>query len=84
MFFSVFPPFWIVGALVLFMKLEPVPESECGKTAAEQAAEIAIIRKVEVKWAKRSLLALIGLVIIIALVILSLLLAHTGPFARHQ
>ncbi|RDB16345.1 hypothetical protein Hypma_003052 [Hypsizygus marmoreus] len=59
-----FPPFWILGAIILLSPLrEPEPSSATSewmpeKTEGERQMLIAEMRKVEVKWAKRCLLAL--------------------------
>ncbi|KAF5346753.1 hypothetical protein D9756_010379 [Leucocoprinus leucothites] len=63
-----FPPFWVIGACILLSPLR-VPSSaadqESGvgvwlpeKTEAEKQAFIAHLRKAELKWAKRCLVAL--------------------------
>ncbi|KAL0957050.1 hypothetical protein HGRIS_003150 [Hohenbuehelia grisea] len=73
-----FPPFWIIGALILTSKLqapaEPSPESDAelawlpDKTTAERDAIVQHIRRVEVKWAKRSLIAILVLCILVAMI----------------
>lgn len=60
--FTVFPIFWAVGAAIIFTDLNPIPETECGKTADEQAEELAIIRAEELKWAWRCLYALVAFI----------------------
>ncbi|KJA18949.1 hypothetical protein HYPSUDRAFT_144360 [Hypholoma sublateritium FD-334 SS-4] len=64
-----FPPFWIFGAFILMSPLRepasaPAAEGEEAvevwmpeKTPAERAALIATLRAVEVKWARRCLVA---------------------------
>ena len=63
---TVFPPFWIFGAFILLSPLrEPPATSDEApawmpeKTEAERQQIIAEMRKVELKWARRSLFALL-------------------------
>ncbi|ESK87584.1 hypothetical protein Moror_1987 [Moniliophthora roreri MCA 2997] len=61
-----FPPFWILGACILFTPLH-APDADQStpngwlpeKTEAERAAIIATLRKAELKWAWRCLFALL-------------------------
>ena len=69
--FVVFPPFWILGAIFLISPLRPPPSDEAGfpawlpeKTTAERQKIIESLRKVELKWARRCLIALIGLLLV--------------------
>ncbi|KAG8976130.1 hypothetical protein FRB90_009302 [Tulasnella sp. 427] len=78
-----FPAFWIIGVMIYFTRLEPTPEAECGKTAAEQADEIALLRKAELKWSKRCAWALLGLIAIIGLIVLICFAAKVGVF-KHR
>jgi len=62
----VFPPFWIFGAFILFSPLREPPTTSDSvlawmpeKTEAERQQIIAEMRKVELKWARRSLFALL-------------------------
>ncbi|KAJ7585248.1 hypothetical protein C8J56DRAFT_862868 [Mycena floridula] len=62
-----FPPFWILGAIILLSPLrapadEPDLEWLPEKTDAERQAVIQHLRKAELKWAWRCLLALVALV----------------------
>ncbi|KAF8151724.1 hypothetical protein B0H34DRAFT_862103 [Crassisporium funariophilum] len=66
-----FPPFWIFGAFILLSPLrEPqstsdsVPAWMPEKTEAERQQIIAEMRQVELKWAHRSLYALIILIVL--------------------
>ncbi|KAL0060478.1 hypothetical protein AAF712_012711 [Marasmius tenuissimus] len=63
-----FPPFWILGALILITPLR-APDEDVNdptsshawlpeKTEAEKAAIISHLRKAELKWAWRCLFAL--------------------------
>jgi len=67
----VFPPFWIMGALILLSPLRPpsaATDAEAAwlpeKTEAEREQIIAQMRRVEVKWAMRCLLALIVFILL--------------------
>lgn len=71
--FSVFPPFWIMGAIILLSPLrapEPSPSSSWlpDKSESERQEIIVEMRRVEVKWAWRCLWAL-GVFICIGVVI---------------
>ncbi|KAF8235777.1 hypothetical protein L208DRAFT_1255076 [Tricholoma matsutake] len=68
-----FPPFWIIGALILLSPLRAPsaptdPDTETAwlpeKTEAEREQIIAQMRKVEIKWAKRCLWATVILVLL--------------------
>ncbi|KIY49214.1 hypothetical protein FISHEDRAFT_23881, partial [Fistulina hepatica ATCC 64428] len=71
----VFFPAWIMGAFILNSPLTMPPPEEDGtpswlpeKTDAERQELLHEMRHVEVKWAKRCLYALLGLVVLIAAV----------------
>lgn len=69
LFLVVFPPFWLLGSFIL-MSSPKAPEGwEPTKTAEERAALIAAFRKAEVRWAKRCLFALLGLLLVVAIVV---------------
>ena len=66
---AVFPPFWIMGALILITPLR-APDEDINdptsphawlpeKTEAEKAAIISHLRKAELQWAWRCLFALL-------------------------
>ncbi|KAG8954913.1 hypothetical protein FRC04_010397 [Tulasnella sp. 424] len=78
-----FPPFWIIGVMIFFTRLEPTPEAECGKSAAEQADEIELLRKAELKWSKRCAFALLGLIALVGLIVLICFAAKVGAF-KHR
>ncbi|KAK0205460.1 hypothetical protein DFS33DRAFT_1328509 [Desarmillaria ectypa] len=64
-----FPPFWIMGAFILFSPLHEPSSSPSDawlpdKTDAEKQLIISRLRKAEVKWARRSLFALVLLLVI--------------------
>lgn len=67
----VFPPFWIFGAFILFSPLREPPSTSDSvpawmpeKTEAERQQIIAEMRKVELKWARRSFFALIIILVL--------------------
>jgi len=69
-----FPPFWIFGAFILFSPLREPPATSDSipawmpeKTEAERQQIIAEMRKVELKWARRSLYAFL-ITIVLAIV----------------
>ncbi|KAJ7510441.1 hypothetical protein B0H11DRAFT_1790701 [Mycena galericulata] len=71
-----FPPFWIMGVIILLSPLRaPPPANTPGawlpeKTDAERQLIIKRMRTVELKWARRCLYALLALIhLIIAVVI---------------
>jgi len=66
-----FPPFWIFGAFILFSPLREPPAASDSvpawmpeKTEAERLQIIAEMRKVELKWARRSLYALLVTIVL--------------------
>ncbi|KAJ3515796.1 hypothetical protein NMY22_g14355 [Coprinellus aureogranulatus] len=67
--YAVFPPFWVLGAFILFSPLREPPASDGSpvwmpeKTEAERRLIIRKMREVEVKWSKRCIYALLGLAI---------------------
>ncbi|TFK75034.1 hypothetical protein BDN72DRAFT_886129 [Pluteus cervinus] len=67
-----FPLFWILGAIILISPLSAPDSSDAvlswlpEKTDAERQQIIKDVRKTELKWAKRCLLALIALIFLAA------------------
>ncbi|SJL10549.1 uncharacterized protein ARMOST_13936 [Armillaria ostoyae] len=64
-----FPPFWIMGAFILCSPLHEPSSSPSDawlpdKTDAEKQLIISRLRKAEVKWARRSLFALVLLLVV--------------------
>ncbi|KAK0468995.1 uncharacterized protein EV420DRAFT_1296849 [Desarmillaria tabescens] len=64
-----FPPFWIMGAFILFSPLHEPSSSPSDawlpdKTDAEKEMIISRLRKAEVKWARRSLVAIVLLLVV--------------------
>lgn len=64
---AVFPPFWLLGALILASPLRAPVDFEPTKTDAERQELVGAMRKVELKWAKRCAWALVVLGIIIGI-----------------
>jgi hypothetical protein len=76
----VFPPFWLIGSLILFSRLRPTPEWEMGKTDEEKKFILDRMRSTEVKWAKRCLVAFVVLIVItIPLVAVLCVITTSGP-----
>ncbi|KAF7330257.1 hypothetical protein MVEN_02463400 [Mycena venus] len=69
-----FPPFWIMGVIILLSPLRAPPAATPStawlpeKTDAERQVIIDRMRKAELKWAKRCLYALVALVLVAAVV----------------
>jgi len=66
-----FPPFWVMGIIILTSKLRPTEDWELGKTEDEKTRLLAEMRIVEVKWAKRCIYALLTLFTIILVIVLA-------------
>ncbi|EPS97415.1 hypothetical protein FOMPIDRAFT_23496, partial [Fomitopsis schrenkii] len=66
-----FPLFWIAGALILISPLRAPEEWELSKTEAEHQELIEGMRRTEIKWAKRCLIALLVLTVAIVVVALA-------------
>lgn len=62
-----FPPFWILGAIILLSPLHAPAEFEPAKPEAERQELIGMIRKTEIRWAKRCAWALLILVLVLAM-----------------
>ncbi|KIJ37281.1 hypothetical protein M422DRAFT_33825 [Sphaerobolus stellatus SS14] len=60
----VFFPFWLVGIYILFSPLKMTEDWESGKTEDEKVYQYMVIRRTELKWARRCLLATYGLLAI--------------------
>lgn len=67
LFGFLFPAFWILGAIILLMPLRPTPDWEAGKSPIQIEWSCEVIRRVELKWARRCLYALLIELSIIAL-----------------
>ena len=73
--FPVFPLFWLAGAIVLLTPLNPPSGWEPSKTEAERQELLELLRRTEVKWAKRCLVAFGLLAIVVAMITLTAVLA---------
>ncbi|KAK7032819.1 hypothetical protein R3P38DRAFT_2919063 [Favolaschia claudopus] len=77
-----FPPFWILGVIILLSPLRaPAPSHTPGawlpeKTDAERQLIIKRMRTVELKWARRCLYALLTLIHLIIAVVVGLVTWH--------
>ncbi|KAJ7284555.1 hypothetical protein C8J57DRAFT_1431967 [Mycena rebaudengoi] len=69
-----FPPFWIMGVIILMSPLRAPPAATPStswlpeKTESERQAIIDRMRAAELKWAKRCLYALLALVLVAAVI----------------
>ncbi|KAF8603924.1 hypothetical protein BDV93DRAFT_522728 [Ceratobasidium sp. AG-I] len=91
-----FPLFWLLGIFVLFSPLESLEDpvsisidvastSSITSTTPRRihTEDLDLMRATERRWALRCCLAWFGFLLIIALVIVILWMAHVGPFASH-
>ncbi|KAI6006761.1 hypothetical protein EDC04DRAFT_976206 [Pisolithus marmoratus] len=62
-----FPPFWILGAIILLSPLNAPAEFEPTKPEAERQELIRTMRETEIKWAKRCAWALLILIVVFAM-----------------
>ncbi|KAH7882487.1 hypothetical protein F5I97DRAFT_1910761 [Phlebopus sp. FC_14] len=58
-----FPPFWILGAVILLSPLTAPADFEPSKPEAERQQLVYIMRKAEVRWAKRCAWVLLCLLV---------------------
>ncbi|KIJ15392.1 hypothetical protein PAXINDRAFT_169233 [Paxillus involutus ATCC 200175] len=63
-----FPPFWILGAIILLSPLTAPADFEPSKSEDERQQLVHIMRETEVKWAKRCAFALLAFVVLLGLV----------------
>ncbi|OBZ73481.1 hypothetical protein A0H81_07291 [Grifola frondosa] len=70
-----FPPFWILGSLILLTPLAAPADWEPSKSEVERQELIASMRRTEMKWAKRSLVSLSVLVLVILVIVLAIVFA---------
>ncbi|KAG9114677.1 hypothetical protein FRC07_007613 [Ceratobasidium sp. 392] len=89
-----FPPFWVIGACILWspLRVDPAPNSnpepssslqkdiEAGYASVAQA-EVAVARKTELVYARRCLIAAITFVMLVIIVIVATRVARVGAFA---
>ena len=71
-----FPLFWVAGALILLSPLRAPEEWALSKTEAEREELIASMRRTEIKWARRCLIALSVLILIVLAVVLAVIFAR--------
>jgi hypothetical protein len=77
------PLFWVCGASILFLDLayHQTPEelAEDPRTPEERKADLAVLRRAEVRWAWRSLYALI-IIVLVVMIALLIWAGITGKF----
>ncbi|KAJ7163929.1 hypothetical protein C8R43DRAFT_258210 [Mycena crocata] len=77
-----FPPFWIMGVIILLSPLRAPPVDTPStawlpeKTEAERQVIIDRMRTAELKWAKRCLYALVAFVLIVAVTAVAVWATH--------
>lgn len=64
-----FFPFWLAGIYIFFSPLLPTTDWEAGKTEDEKKQLLRILRETEKKWARRCLLAMLGLILAVLLLV---------------
>lgn len=62
--FAVFPPLWILGAIIWITPLTVPADFEPSKSGTERQQLAQIVRNAEVRWAKRCVWALVGLLVL--------------------
>ncbi len=65
-----FPLFWLAGALILLSPLRAPSDWEEEKPESERAELIESMRRTEVRWARRCLVALVVFVLAVAAAVL--------------
>ena len=65
----VFPPFWILGVIILISPLSAPADFHANKPESERQELITIMRKAELKWARRCLFALAILLVTIGVIV---------------
>ncbi|EPS97449.1 hypothetical protein FOMPIDRAFT_1025054 [Fomitopsis schrenkii] len=74
----VFPLLWVAGAFFLISPLRPPQERQSTKSEAEREELVQSMRRAETKWAKRCLLALsVLLLVVVAVVVTAVLVVKT-------
>jgi len=71
-----FPPFWILGSLILITPLTPDPSWHSTKPEEQIQAILSAMRVAERRWAWRCVMAISSLILLISVVVGSVLLAH--------
>jgi len=69
-----FPPFWIMGIIILASKLHPPADWDMEKPEEEKVRLLAEMRTAEVKWAKRCVYALLTFITVISIIVVSIVL----------
>lgn len=69
-----FPLFWLAGIFVLISPLSPPENWEPSKTEAERQELLGLLRRTEMKWAKRCLLAFSTLALIVTAIVITAVL----------
>ncbi|KAG2068543.1 hypothetical protein BDR04DRAFT_1129231 [Suillus decipiens] len=67
--YTMFPPFWVLGATILLSPLKAPDDFEPTKSEDERRELVQIIRDVEIKWAKRSAWALLVFLVAIGIIV---------------
>lgn len=63
-----------MGFVILCSELTPSPTWDIGKTEEQKVAHWSEMRKIEVKWAKRSVWALFTLILLITIIVVVVVL----------
>ncbi|KIK76523.1 hypothetical protein PAXRUDRAFT_835342 [Paxillus rubicundulus Ve08.2h10] len=63
-----FPPFWILGAIILLSPLTAPADFEPSKSEDERQQLVHTMRETEVKWAKRCAIALLAFFVLLGLI----------------
>ncbi|KAG2743161.1 hypothetical protein P692DRAFT_20865995 [Suillus brevipes Sb2] len=63
-----FPPFWVLGAIILLSPLKAPADFEPTKSEDERRELVHFMRDAEIKWAKRSAWALLIFLIVIGII----------------
>ncbi|KAG1867200.1 hypothetical protein DFJ58DRAFT_768893 [Suillus subalutaceus] len=66
---SCFPPFWVIGAIILLSPLKAPADFEPTKSEDERQELVQIMRDAEIKWAKRSAWALLIFLVAIGIIL---------------
>jgi len=66
--FTVFPPFWLLGAVILLSPLSAPADFEPTKSEAERQQLVQTMRDAEAKWAKRSAWAFLIFLVVIGII----------------
>ena len=70
-----FPLFWVAGALILLSPLSAPPDWELSKSEIEREELILSMRRTEVKWARRCVVALLVFSLFVVALVLGVLFA---------